>query len=190
MWVRYPVDQESSGSATAGIMVSAYGATCSFLLWWYKRHYGNVLRSMVLLAVRPDIPTMSSIYYSIILSNLFHTSISYLLYCVSVLVLVLPCCSNTSIVYWCIVKTAGTGNNTFVLTACAYCSTHIVFNSESSSRGIACPPPANAAYVNRRSAAFTFAPLFPLFVWEVFEGEDESHKILVRNIREGGKRKA
>ncbi|CAN0181214.1 unnamed protein product [Ascophyllum nodosum] len=44
------LDQESSGSATAGIMVSAYGATCSFLLWWYKRHYGNVLRSMVLLA--------------------------------------------------------------------------------------------------------------------------------------------
>ena len=132
VWVRYPVDQKPSGSAHAGIMVSAYGATCSFLLWWYKRHYGNVLRSMVLLAVRPDISTMSYIYHSVTLSVLFY--IFYLLYCVSILVLALSCCSNTSIiVYCCSVKTAGTGNNTFfVLTACTYCSTDTVFNSESS----------------------------------------------------------
>lgn len=38
-------------SVAAGIFVSAFGASCSFLLWAYKAHYGRVLRSMVLLAV-------------------------------------------------------------------------------------------------------------------------------------------
>lgn len=38
-------------SVMAGIFVSAFGASCSFLLWAYKAHYGRVLRSMVLLAV-------------------------------------------------------------------------------------------------------------------------------------------
>ncbi|CAM9965724.1 unnamed protein product [Scytosiphon promiscuus] len=37
-------------SVAAGIFVSAFGASCSFLLWAYKAHYGRVLRSMVLLA--------------------------------------------------------------------------------------------------------------------------------------------
>ncbi|CAN0039721.1 unnamed protein product, partial [Ectocarpus sp. 4 AP-2014] len=37
-------------SVAAGILVSAFGASCSFLLWAYKAHYGRVLRSMVLLA--------------------------------------------------------------------------------------------------------------------------------------------
>ncbi|CAM9869338.1 unnamed protein product [Pylaiella littoralis] len=41
--------QPESGMA-AGIFVSAFGASCSFLLWAYKAHYGKVLRSMVLLA--------------------------------------------------------------------------------------------------------------------------------------------
>eukprot|EP00903_Cladosiphon_okamuranus_P012078 g11339.t1 len=40
----------SKSSMAAGIFVSAYGASCSFLLWAYKAHYGRVLRSMVLMA--------------------------------------------------------------------------------------------------------------------------------------------
>ncbi len=43
-------------SVAAGIFVSAFGASCSFLLWAYKAHYGRVLRSMVLLAVSRGLP--------------------------------------------------------------------------------------------------------------------------------------
>lgn len=44
------VDEDEAETAIAGILVSVFGASCSFLLWAYKRHYGAVLRSMVLLA--------------------------------------------------------------------------------------------------------------------------------------------
>lgn len=46
------VTKETTSSEVAGILVSIFGATSSFLLWAYKRHYGRVLKSMVVLAVR------------------------------------------------------------------------------------------------------------------------------------------
>lgn len=45
------VNDESTSGVAAGIYVSAIGATTSLLLYAYKRHYGRVLKSIVLLAV-------------------------------------------------------------------------------------------------------------------------------------------
>lgn len=55
LFILVSVDEDEAETAIAGILVSVFGASCSFLLWAYKRHYGAVLRSMVLLAVRLSI---------------------------------------------------------------------------------------------------------------------------------------